>query len=739
MKKLLLLFSFFFYFLTSEAQITGSDTACAGYIYTYTVNMPGAVSFNWTLPSGWYFINGQGTNSVVVNCNVNAGQVCVTGYDAGLNTVGSFCKTVSWGTGGIGWYVSGIQTCLDPPCCSHHSYVLNVQSQGPSCAGGCGTGYQNPNIIFAGFDNVWPSGNFLGQVNGVNQFIDLTGMGMTVFVYAVDTTFGINNPVLVEGLNGCGPVNNTFYIPPEVQPWIVNVPLIQTPDPVCIGDTFVVSMDPFYSSNIDVFGWNPFAGNCTLIGPLDQSSVTAVLNGPGLSTIHFNGSDFTGCHWSMGDLTVNYSACTPPAPSQINGSDTVCAGYRYTYTASITGATTYHWTLPTGWFFISGQGTDSVVVTCNVNAGQVCVAGHDATGNLIDSICHATVWGTSGSGWYVAGTQHCVGCPCATSYYYTLAVVPQGPVCTGSCGNGYYSPNLIYAAYSQPTPSFSFYLGNLNNPSTYFPATGNMVYVYLVDITFGINNAILIQGGNGCGPVNNTFFVPSVTLSQVTVNLVQSPGPVCIGQSFTVTVTNGPGSSASFSWTATPNMTIISQQFNSVTAVINSPGPASISYFSVCNAEFIGNININYQPTPAASFVTSTASICQGTCINFTNASQYSTSALWSFPGATPSSSSSFNPSNICYNTPGNYSVTLTASNSCSSNSTTLSNYIHVYAPPTVTIQQNADTLSIQQGFVNYQWYLNNVLIPGATTYQYIATQLGNYSVSITDSHGCHA
>jgi len=229
MKKLLLLFSILLYSFISRAQITGSDTACAGYIYTYSVNMPGAVTFNWTLPTGWYFISGQGTNSVVVNCNVNVGQVCVTGYDGSAAIVGSVCKTVAWGTGGIGWYVDGIATCLDPPCCSQHSYILNVLPQGSACPGGCGNGYQNPNIIFGGFDNAWPSGNYLGQVNGSTGFFDFTGFGTTVYVYPVDSTFGINNLILVSGQNGCGPVNNTFFIPPDPPPQLVIVPLIQTP------------------------------------------------------------------------------------------------------------------------------------------------------------------------------------------------------------------------------------------------------------------------------------------------------------------------------------------------------------------------------------------------------------------------------------------------------------------------------------------------------------------------------
>src|SRR5258708_37112066 len=108
MKKNLLTTAIVFFSVIAKAQITGSDTVCAGYIYTYTANIPGAVSYNWTLPGGWYFITGEGTDSVVVNCNDSIGQVCVVGYDSGNNAVDTICKSFVWGPGGIEWFVSGI-------------------------------------------------------------------------------------------------------------------------------------------------------------------------------------------------------------------------------------------------------------------------------------------------------------------------------------------------------------------------------------------------------------------------------------------------------------------------------------------------------------------------------------------------------------------------------------------------------------------------------------------------------
>ena len=67
---------------------------------------------------------------------------------------------------------------------------------------------------------------------------------------------------------------------------------------------------------------------------------------------------------------------------------------------------------------------------------------------------------------------------------------------------------------------------------------------------------------------------------------------------------------------------------------------------------------------PVVSFFANTTNICKNACVSFTdNSTNNPTSWNWSFPGGTPSSSINQNPSNICYNNPGTYNVTLTATN----------------------------------------------------------------------------
>jgi hypothetical protein len=130
--------------------------------------------------------------------------------------------------------------------------------------------------------------------------------------------------------------------------------------------------------------------------------------------------------------------------------------------------------------------------------------------------------------------------------------------------------------------------------------------------------------------------------------------------------------------------------------------------------------------------------ICPGTCTDFTNLSANGTSFIWSFPGGNPSTSTDQNPTGICYNTPGNYGVTLIASNATASDTLFLPNYITVYPNPAPQgILQSGDTLFANQGATTYQWYYNGNLIPGATNYFYVTGASGDYNLVATNNNGC--
>ena len=55
--------------------------------------------------------------------------------------------------------------------------------------------------------------------------------------------------------------------------------------------------------------------------------------------------------------------------------------------------------------------------------------------------------------------------------------------------------------------------------------------------------------------------------------------------------------------------------------------------------------------------------------------------------------------------------------------------------PPQIT--KKSDTLSVNSGYNNYQWYYNNNLINGATSSSYTTTQQGTYYAEVTLNGGC--
>lgn len=89
------------------------------------------------------------------------------------------------------------------------------------------------------------------------------------------------------------------------------------------------------------------------------------------------------------------------------------------------------------------------------------------------------------------------------------------------------------------------------------------------------------------------------------------------------------------------------------------------------------DLNTTPQP-PVADFLASSTSICVGNTIGFTDlTTNQPTSWSWSFPGGTPASSTTQNPS-VTYSTPGTYDVTLTATNGQGSDVETKLQYIVV-------------------------------------------------------------
>lgn len=146
---------------------------------------------------------------------------------------------------------------------------------------------------------------------------------------------------------------------------------------------------------------------------------------------------------------------------------------------------------------------------------------------------------------------------------------------------------------------------------------------------------------------------------------------------------------------------------------------------------------------PVANFSVSIPGICAGSCISFTDVSTGNPIAWdWSFPGASISSSTIQNPSNICYPTPGVYPVQLIVINPSGSDTLLIDTAVTVYTlPETPNIVLNGNQLEAISGTspVFYQWYFNGSPLAGSNNALHNPTVTGDYTVLITDTNGCQS
>ena len=685
-----------------HAQITGSDTVCAGYLYNFSANIAGADSFAWSMPTGWAIISGEGTSLVEMLCTQNTGQVCVDGFDTSGNFIAQYCHPVYWGNGGTGWDVtiSFAWLCQCPPMTA--SIVPNVS--GGSC-GACGSGTPDPNLAYVIYDAPYPNGNFFNLADGVSQFSYPFGNQVTYYVYLMDVTFGISDAILIDGGNCAGTNNNTFTLSPCNY---VNLGITSTPDTVCLGDTLLLQYDGAFGS-FNSYSWHVNQGNVLLLPPNGFDYIECLVLSPSTSEIWLTAWDFNGCpyHGTFFPNTINCSM-------QLTGDSVVCAGNTYTYMTNMPGAVSYNWTVPAGWYDMTGQGTQVMTVNCNVNTGAVCVEGFDSSMNSVGFECINTQWGNGGSaGWDVvpSSVNFCLQNPYPDTQFSIQPNGSGGGSCPQGCGNGILSADILYGVYDDAFPNQHF-VGAADGSAIYLPATTLTFYVYHVDTTAGADfpDAVIVEGGCGSVVINNT--VSMIPNSPNYPTFIQSPDTICLGDTVLLTQTNP--NLVSLGWQPPPGITILSYPSqNQVLLVVHT----LISPFVMCEGYDINN-GCHYQGSAliavvpcvpvVAGFSSVVNPVCPGACTDFTNLSTGSVSYHWSFPGATPPASSAANPSNICYNTPGTYDVMLVASNGLTNDTLLVPNYITVLPyPPPQSIIQSGDSLIANQGFVSYQWYYN--------------------------------
>ena len=145
---------------------------------------------------------------------------------------------------------------------------------------------------------------------------------------------------------------------------------------------------------------------------------------------------------------------------------------------------------------------------------------------------------------------------------------------------------------------------------------------------------------------------------------------------------------------------------------------------------------------PTIGFVPNMTTGCAPMEVEFTDMSSENVASWsWSFPGATPSTSSAQNPT-VVYNTPGTYDVTLVGTNTAGSSSFTQTSLIVVESTPAVSFGTSVSSLdasfsNTSTNALSYAWNFGdgNTSTEMNPTHTYAAN--GTYVVTLTAINAC--
>ena len=240
-----------------------------------------------------------------------------------------------------------------------------------------------------------------------------------------------------------------------------------------------------------------------------------------------------------------------------------------------------------------------------------------------------------------------------------------------------------------------------------------------------------------CAPTTSQVTITSNPFPSVTVN----SATICLGASANLSATGA----VSYTWSAGALAT-------GTGTVSATPSTAGVTTYTVigtsngCSDTAIASVTVNNCSPPTANFSANTLQFCSSGCVNFYDLSTGSpTSWSWFFPGGTPATANSNGPINVCYDTPGDYSVTLIVSNSDGTDTLTHTNYIHILEPIPLTITGNlsiysceSTELTAQPSGLSYLWGPNVHLVCGdcqTATVSPVSNQ--QYYVTYQDINGC--
>ena len=601
------------------------------------------------------------------------------------------------------------------------SVSIAAVPSGPICAGTSVTFTATPT-------NGGTIPTYQWQINGTNvggatsttfTITTLANSDVVTVIMTSDTTCATPTAVTSSGI--------TMTVNPIVVP---SVSITSTGSTICAGDLVSFTATPTNGGTSPTYQWQL---NGTNIGGATSSTFTSstLVNGDIITVIMTSNAPCASPTTATSNpITITVSASVPASVSITSTGATICAGDLVGFTATPTngGATpTYQWQLngtnsggATSSTYSSSTLVNGDVITVIMTSSLSCATGSPATSNAITITVVASA-------------------PASVS----ISAVPSTTICAGDIAVFTATP-----ANGGATPTYQWQINGTNvggATSSNFSSTtlvnGDVVTVIMTSSS---------SCATGSPATSNSITITVNPIVTASVSIVGAPTTICIGYPVTFTATPSNGGTPAYQWqvngtnvggatSATFTTTGLSNG-DVVIVIMTSTAPCVTGSPAASNTV---TITVNSCSPPVANFTADNTIFCNTpACVNFTDLSTNSpTSWSWSFPGAATTSSNSQNPTNICYNSNGSYSVTLIATNADGSDTLTQTAYITVGAPVTVTVSGNmvinaceSTTLYASPSDGTYTWSGESSTGPEVTVSPTVTT---TYTVTYTSPAGC--
>lgn len=641
----------------SPAGGTFSGTGVTGNTFNPAVGA-GTYTITYSYTSGGCTSTSSTTISVTAPPTVNAGTyaaVCSNGSSVALSgspaggtfsgtgvTGNSFNPAVGAGTYTITYSYSsgGCSNSANTSITVNAAPTVNAGSYGPVCS-------NSPTVALSGTPS---GGTFSGTGVTGSSFNPAIGAGTYTITYSYTNASGCSassstsitvydsptvnagtySPVCVNGsavtltgtpvggtFSGTGVTGNSFD--PAVGTGTYTINYYYTNATGCSsGATTTIVVNPLPAVSAGTYG--TVCDNGGLVA-LSGTPAGGTFSGTGVTGNSFNPTVGAGTYTltytytsggctNSANTTITVQSCgctTPSTPGTISGATGVCrstTGNVFSVT-SVSGATSYNWTFPTGATITTGAGTNSVTVSFGTTAvsGNICVTASNACGTSGSSCRSLTVsTGTPSRPGSISGNL--VGACASSSQTFSIAAV------TGATTYTWTVPSGAVITNGQGTTSITFTL-----PAGF------------------VSGTLSVTSGNACGTSSSR----STTIRSVPTlpgGITGQANNLCNASaiSYSISAVNG---ATSYTWT-TPAGSFITSGQGTTGIVVRygafTTGTVCVTANNACGSSTARCLTVTGPPARPSSITGSTSVCANQTGIAYSCTSQTGATYTWSVP-----------------------------------------------------------------------------------------------------------